>query len=191
MSDPKDTPEQRASRVLRDLASHNIELDRADGAALHSLVAAEIVGALSDARDCCINIQDRIRIGGLMMGPTAVVDRRETPREDALTQAIADLPPGGTLPCVICGGDAQRKQGCPGCHGAGIHTVSRAIEEGNDGVLAVKPCGCAVEWYGNGVDANFLAQRREIWNTLGYRTESAAWSPELQKRLTESAGCKH
>lgn len=186
-----DSPNQRAVRVLEQAAALNLEFAHRDRGKWHSLITAEIVGALCDARDGCINVQDRLRIGDLMLGDQGA-ERRAQPRgEDAIAQAIADLPPGATMSCVICGGDPERKVGCPGCNGAGIHTVSRAMEQGHSGTLALKPCGCAVDWVGDGIAPDFLAQRREIWNELGYRTEAAAWSDTVRDRLTQGAGCHH
>ena len=104
-----DTLEQRSARVLREAAELNLEFAHRDAPAWHALITAEIVAVLCLARDRCINIQDRIRIGELMLGmmPDSS-DRRESPRGlDPIAEAIADLPPGGggVIPCAICGGD--------------------------------------------------------------------------------------
>jgi hypothetical protein len=193
------TPEQRAARVLREaealgLTSAVPAIRDRDYPVWHSLIATELIAVLADARDCCGSVRDRIEIGQLMVGgpPTSAPERRETERAgDPVAMALADLPPGGTILCLICGGDAQRKQGCPGCHGSGIHTVSREVEAGNVGLLAVKPCGCAVSWVGEGIDPAHLVERRQTWAAAGYRTESVPWSEELRDRLTQGAGCRH
>ena len=191
-----DTLEHRAARVLQQAKELGLLFNPSEAPAWHALIHAEIVGVLSEARERCINIQDRIRIGELMLGmlPNRNQERRESPRGlDPISEAIADLPPGGggTIRCPICGGDAERKRGCPGCNGAGICTVSQAMPEGHAGTLALKSCGCAVDWVGEGIDPKFLAERRAIWDDHGYQTEAAPWTDELRERLTAGAGCTH
>jgi hypothetical protein len=173
------TPEQRASEAI-DMA-HELQLlgsDPTNRPRWHALIANAVAAAMIEARDRCTLIADRIAIGWLIVG--------EPPNP------IAALPleaRGATIPCVICHG--MESEGCPGCNGAGIHSVSGELPEGAEGYLAIRPCGCGADWFGSSIAPENLAARKAIWDSLGYRVVAMPWSQELAAKLTEWAGCQH
>lgn len=95
---------------------------------------------------------------------------------------------GRAIRCVICAGIEPR--GCPGCNGAGIHTVSGTIGDDQPGHAARKGCGCVIDWCGDGIDAAHLAARRALWRERGYREEPMLWG-DASRALTHGAACQH
>jgi hypothetical protein len=95
-----------------------------------------------------------------------------------------------SIPCLLCHGGKNRV-GCPLCNGAGIHTVGGSLPEGAAGLIALKPCGCAVDWVGTGINVAFLERRLAQWRAQGLKAERCDWSAETGERLTLGAECHH
>jgi hypothetical protein len=166
------TPEQRAAKLLHDAAEQNLTdgYTRTETAKWHALIAVAITEALREARDRCQFIPDRIAIGELMVG---------------------ELPESKLIDCFVCGGiGTLGSVTCQGCNGAGVIADSGPMPDPAPGVLFLKPCGCAVDWFGLGSPPEYQTRRRQLWAARGFseRPEDASVALPL---ITQGAGCSH
>lgn len=170
------TPEQRAAKAMFRAGEHGIGFGTpATVAAWHALVAEAITDALVEAREVCTFIPDKERIGELMLGAPAAV-------------APDPISYPARIQCPGCHG--EEPQGCPVCNGAGIIVDHGPPPSPNSGMVAFKPCGCAVDWIGDGAPAEYRKARLELWTEQGYRHETMDFR-EAGPLITYGAACGH
>ena len=162
------TPEARAALVVHHAAELGLVTARADGAKWHSLIATAITDALVEARGV---------IGDLMVGSPA--------------------PPASYPVTVVCHGCAglghQEPNGslpCPVCNGTGKYIDHGPPPSPNPGLMAVKPCGCAVDWVGTGAPDEYRQARVSLWAAQGYISKTVDFL-EAGPLITRGAACAH
>jgi hypothetical protein len=137
-------------------------------------------------------------IRGAMYALAWVINRRGAeiaPLEAALAYVLtgeAEAPSYPTaIVCPGCGGvGAGEGMPCPACQGHG-----RIIDHGpppdpNPGLVAIKPCGCAVDWLGDAAPKEYRRERIELWQAQHYRIEQMELS-EAGPRITAGGACQH
>jgi len=166
------TPEARAAAMLNRAAEQNLldGYERIRTARWHSLVSEAITAALKEARDLCGYVPDRIRIGELMVGH--------------------DESAPGIIDCLVCDGTGRiGSVECRACNGIGRMGDSGPMPDPAPGTMASKPCGCAVDWFGDGAPAEYQGDRRRLWAEQGWSSRPATAGEALPLITRGAGGC--
>lgn len=171
------TPESRAAAAIHRAAELGLVSVQADGPKWHAVIAAALTDALVEARSVCGYLPDRDAISDLMLGRTA------------------DAPPPTRYPaavtCFVCeGSGALGSVTCHACQGVGRIVDHGPPPDPNPGLMAVKSCGCAVDWVGSGAPDEYRSERVNLWASQGY-VQKAVDFAEAGPLITAGAACQH
>lgn len=193
------TPEERATDALREAGIIGLPTSPA----LHSIIAVAVRDALTEARSLCTYIPDRDRISDMMIGgPRSTAALETTPAAPINTYGTSELwgrtppapgdpPIGVIITCFVCEGIGSiGSVTCHACNGRGQIQDSGPPPDPNPGLVAFKPCGCAVDWIGTGADDEFRRKRIQLWSAQGYRSQLMDFA-EAGPLITLGAACAH
>jgi len=96
----------------------------------------------------------------------------------------------GTIACFVCDGlGSLGEVHCRACNGAGVIGDSGAAPDPNPGTLALRPCGHAVDWIGDGAPPEFRLERQRLWVLQGLTAKHVTDFRCIHQLLTDGAGC--